>query len=243
MLALSTLLWRREVPAHEYVSRFRDKEKFTDVALDELAPVVDADAADNWVWCMESLNGDEIERLKDFVLAVWTFTVTSLSAYRGKKGLDPKTSIDQYEADDEDSWLPAWSQGCTGAAEEEVVARRLVVMKAKFRVEGDRRLYTAKPGAEPMDVTSAPVTACRACKTRPRVSVRREVGPACADVSRGGGSTCADVWRTGWSACADIWQMCNAVFFFPLCIFEHLTGERRITAPGPHTQLFGGARH
>ena len=78
---------------------------------------------------------------------------------------------------------------------------------------------------------------------RPRVSVRREVGPACADVWRGGGSTCADVWRTGWSACADIWQMCNAVFFFPLCIFEHLTGERRITAPGPHTQLFGGARH
>ena len=61
---------------------------------------------------------------------------------------------------------------------------------------------------------------------RPRVSVRREVGPACADVWRGGGSTCADVWRTGWSACADVWQMCNAVFFFPLCIFEHLTGRK-----------------
>ena len=29
-------------------------------------------------------------------------------------------------------------------------------MKGKFRVEGGRRLYTAKPGAEPMDVTNAP---------------------------------------------------------------------------------------
>ena len=45
-----------------------------------------------------------------------------------------------------------------------MVARRLAAMKAKFRVEGDRRPYTTKPGAEPMDVTSAPVTACRACK-------------------------------------------------------------------------------
>ena len=49
-----------------------------------------------------------------------------------------------------------------GAAEEEVLARRLWAMKAKFRIEGDRRLYTTKPGAEPMDVTSARVTTCRA---------------------------------------------------------------------------------
>ena len=41
-----------------------------------------------------------------------------------------------------------------------MVARRLVAMKAKFKVQGDRRLYTTKPGAEPMDVTCAPVTAC-----------------------------------------------------------------------------------
>ena len=33
LLALSTLLWRRDVPAHEYVTRFRDKEKFTDVTM------------------------------------------------------------------------------------------------------------------------------------------------------------------------------------------------------------------
>ena len=136
MLALSTLLWRREVPAHEYVSRFRDKEKFTDVMLDKLAPILDLDAVDNEVWCLESMNGEEIERPRAFVLAVWTFTVTSLSAYRGKRGLDPKIPTDQREAEDEDPGLPACSQGCTGAAEEEVVARRPVAMKAKFRIEG-----------------------------------------------------------------------------------------------------------
>ena len=37
-------------------------------------------------------------------------------------------------------------------------------LKAKFRIEGDWRLYTTKPGAEAMDVACAPVTACRACK-------------------------------------------------------------------------------
>ena len=109
LLALSTLLWRREVPAHEYVSRLRVKEEFTDVTLDELAPVVDSDAVDNEVWCLESMNDDEIERVKAFVLAVWVFTVSSLSASRGKKGLDPKTSTDLCEADDEDSGLPARS--------------------------------------------------------------------------------------------------------------------------------------
>ena len=76
LLALSTLLWRREVPAHEYVTRFRDKDKFTDVTLDDLAPVMDSDAADTEVWCLESMNDDEMDRLKAFVLAVWTFTVT-----------------------------------------------------------------------------------------------------------------------------------------------------------------------
>ena len=45
-----------------------------------------------------------------------------------------------------------------------MVARRLVAMKTKFRIEGDRRLYPTKPGAEPMDVMCAPMTACRACK-------------------------------------------------------------------------------
>ena len=73
LLALSTLLWRREVPAHEYVSHFRDKEKFTVVTPDDLAPVADFDAADTEVWCLESMDDDEIDRLKTFVLAVWTF--------------------------------------------------------------------------------------------------------------------------------------------------------------------------
>ena len=68
---------------HKYVSRFRDKDKFTDVTLDDLALVMDSDAADTEVWCLESMNADEIDRLKAFVLAVWTFTVTSLSAYHG----------------------------------------------------------------------------------------------------------------------------------------------------------------
>ena len=48
------------------------------------------------------------------------------------------------------------------------MARRLVAMKTKFRIEGDRRLYTMKLGAEPIDVTCAPVTACRACKNAGR---------------------------------------------------------------------------
>ena len=168
LLALSTLLWHREVPSHEYVSRFRDKEKFTDVTLDDLAPVMDSDAPDTEVWCLESMDDDEIDRLKAFVLAVWTFTVTSLSAYRGKWGLDPKGAVDQREMKDDEPSLPARSKGCTAAAEEEVVARRLAAMKAKFKVEGDRRLYTTKPGAEPMDVTCAPVMACRACKNAGR---------------------------------------------------------------------------
>ena len=49
LLALSTLLWRREVRAREYVSRFRDKEKFTDVTPDDLAPVMVFDVADTEV--------------------------------------------------------------------------------------------------------------------------------------------------------------------------------------------------
>ena len=58
LLALSTLLWHREVPAHEYMSRFQDKEKFTDVTVDDLAPVMDFDAADTEVWCLESMNDE-----------------------------------------------------------------------------------------------------------------------------------------------------------------------------------------
>ena len=95
------------MPAHEYVSRFRDKEKFTNVTLDDLAPVMDSDAADIEVWCLESMNNEEIDRRRAFVLAIWTFTVTSLSAYRGKRGLDPKGAADQREAEDEDPGLPA----------------------------------------------------------------------------------------------------------------------------------------
>ena len=49
-----------------------------------------------------------------------------------------------------------------------MVARRVAAMKAKFKVEADRRLYTTKLGAEPMDVTCAPATACRACKNAGR---------------------------------------------------------------------------
>ena len=81
LLALSTRLWRKEVPAREYVSRFRDKDTFTDVTPDDLAPVMDCDAADTEVRCLDSMNDDEIDKSKAFVPAVWTFTVTSLSAY------------------------------------------------------------------------------------------------------------------------------------------------------------------
>ena len=41
LLALSTLLWRSEVLTHEYVSRSRDKDKFTDVTLIDTTPVMD----------------------------------------------------------------------------------------------------------------------------------------------------------------------------------------------------------
>ena len=99
---------------------------------------------------------------------VWTFTVTSLSAYCGKRGLDPKGAFDQWESEDDDPSLLARSRRCTGAAEEEVVARRLVAMKTKFWIEGDRRLYTTKPGTEPMDVTCVPVIAWWAGKNAGR---------------------------------------------------------------------------
>ena len=114
------------------------------------------------------MDDDEITRLRGFVQAVWTFTVTSLSAYRRKKGLDPRPVDEGWDAAEDASDVPVLSAGCTGAADEEVVGRRLQAMKGKFRVEGGRRLYTAKPGAEPMDVTNAPVTACRACKNAGR---------------------------------------------------------------------------
>ena len=112
-LALSTLLWRNEVATQEYVSRFRDKDKFTDVTLDDLAPVMHSYAANTEVWCVESMNDDEIDKLKAFVLAVWTFTVTSSSAHRGETGLDPKGAVDQREAEDEGPSLPARLHSCT----------------------------------------------------------------------------------------------------------------------------------
>ena len=68
------------------------------------------------------------------------FCITSLSVFRGKRRLDPKGAVDQREAEDDEPSLPTRSQGCTGAAEEEVVARRLAAMKAKFKVEGERTL-------------------------------------------------------------------------------------------------------
>ena len=182
--ACSTVLWRKEAPPHEYVSRTWDKEKFADVTLEDVARVVDSDAADTEVWCLESMDHDDIDRLKAFILAVWTFTVTSFPTYRGKRGLDPKLAVDQKEADDNEPSVPARSQGCTGAVEEEVVARRLAAMKAKFKVEGDRRPYTTKPGAEPVDVTCAPATACLAslflvaCTPSPR-----------------GGCACLSFWK------------------------------------------------
>ena len=85
----------------------------TNVTLDDLAPAAVSDAADTEVWCLESMDDDEIYRLKAFVVAVWTFTVTSLSAYQGKRGLDPKGAVDEKEADDDEASLPARSQGCT----------------------------------------------------------------------------------------------------------------------------------
>ena len=168
LLALSPLLWRREVPKHEYVSKYKDKEKFTDATLDELAPVVDADSADTEVWQLESTDDDEFTRLRGFVQAVGTFTVTSLSAYRGKKGLDPRPVDERSDAAEDASDVPVLSAGCTGAADKEVVGRRQQAMKGKFRIEAGRRMYTAKPGAEPMGVTNVPVTACRACKNAGR---------------------------------------------------------------------------
>ena len=185
LLALSTLLWRRELPQHEYVSKYKDKEKFTDATLDELAPVVDVDFADTEVWRLESMDDDEITRLRGFVQAVWTFTVTSLSPYRGKKGLDPRPVDEGSDAAEDASDVPVLSAGCTGAADEEVVGRRLQAMKGNFRVEGGRRLYTAKPGAEPMDVTNAPVTACRACKNAGR-GVKRHWFHECPGFANGG---------------------------------------------------------
>ena len=120
LLALSSLWWRTDVPAHEYVSRFRDKEKFADAMLDKLALVTDADAVDNEAWCLESMDDPEIERMRAFVNAVWTFTATSLSAYRGKCRLEAKS---QPRPDDEEHEMPARSQGCTGVAEEDLVAK------------------------------------------------------------------------------------------------------------------------
>ena len=55
--------------------------------------------------------------------------------------------------------FPHGVKGVRGAAEEEeVVARRLVAMKAAFRVQGDGITYMAKPGAKPMYLRCAPVT-------------------------------------------------------------------------------------
>ena len=174
LLALSTLLWRREVPAHECVSRIWDKNKFTNVTLDEPAPVMDSGAADTEVWCLNSMNDEEIDRLRAFVLAVWTFRVTSVSAYRGKRRLDPKGAADQQEAEDEDNGLPVRSQGCMGGAEEEVVARRLVAMNTKDRGRSQAVHDEARRGADTCYVRAidrgSGVQECRAGRDAPLVS-------------------------------------------------------------------------
>ena len=50
-----------------------------------------------------------------------------------------------------------------GAAEANVIRRRLEALKSKFHVEDGWRWCTPKPGADRMDVTLALVTACRGC--------------------------------------------------------------------------------
>ena len=78
------------MPAHEYVSRFRDKDNITDVTLDDPAPVLDSDGTDTEAWCLEFMNDDENGTLKAFVLAVWTFAVTSSPRTEVKGALTPK---------------------------------------------------------------------------------------------------------------------------------------------------------
>ena len=77
------------------------------------------------------------------------FTVTSLLAYRGEHGLEPKTQSGQRHLDKGELEKPVRSQPCTGTLEEDVVAKRLVAMKAKFWINRDRCLYTAKRGQSP----------------------------------------------------------------------------------------------
>ena len=48
----------------------RDKDKFIDVTLVDVALVMDFDAADTEVWCLEYMNDNEIDRLKAFA---WRF--------------------------------------------------------------------------------------------------------------------------------------------------------------------------
>ena len=131
------------------------------VTLDDLAPVMDSDTADTEVRCLESMNNEEIDRLKALVLAFWMFTVTSLSAYPGKRGPGARGAADQRKAQDDKPSLSPTSQGCTVDAEDEEVAPKLVALKINFRIEGDCTPYTMKPSADPMDVTCAPVTTCR----------------------------------------------------------------------------------
>ena len=38
LLALSALVWRLEVPLHEYVSRYKHNKKFPDTTLEEIPP-------------------------------------------------------------------------------------------------------------------------------------------------------------------------------------------------------------
>ena len=51
---------------------------------------MDSDAANTEVWCLESMDDAEIDRLKAFVLAVWTFTVSPRQRIKVKRVLTPK---------------------------------------------------------------------------------------------------------------------------------------------------------
>ena len=69
LLAMSTLLWRREVQAHEYVSRFPDKEN-SPMSCSMTWHQTVMHRTTRCGACLESMNDEEIERVKAFVRAV-----------------------------------------------------------------------------------------------------------------------------------------------------------------------------
>ena len=209
LLALSVLAWRLEVPQHEYVSKFKDKEKFTHAALEEIVPIADTDLLDK-------------ERAKGFVQAFWTFTVFSVAAYCGMHGPEKKTEFGDASSSWGDDDLLVCSKGATGAAKVDVLKCRLEALKSQFHVADRCRCYTPKPGADWMDVT----TACRGCRNAgcgikhhwfhecpgfdgwgrsslwERSAERLPVILAPADFQDTGGV----IWRWVWAACRGLWK-------------------------------------